>query len=209
MVLTGLGLRPCRSKVAAPGPTVDDRREAMESRTWKPSGALFAVLVAMTVVMGSAGARTLAADDDASRSDGEKSLQGVWRVTVTPYDCATGTPIVTFESMLTFARGGTLVGTTSAPLYLPGQRTIDQGFWRHKEGNRYRAVSEAYILFDSPAGAPVPLHRSSQRLTQNIRFDEDHPDTFTSRASIQYIGLGAGRPVLATGCANAVGQRFE
>jgi len=181
----------------------------MESRTWKPSGALFAVLVAVTV-MGSAGARPLAAGDEGSRSDGdEKSLQGVWRVTVTPYDCATGAPIVTFESMLTFARGGTLVGTTSGPLYLPGQRTIDQGLWSHKEGNRYRAVSEAYILFDSPAGAPAPLHRSAQRLTQNIRFDEDHPDTFTSRASVQYIGLGGGRPVLATGCANAVGQRFQ
>jgi hypothetical protein len=182
----------------------------MESKSWKPSGALLAVLVAVTAMIGSAGARPVVAGDDWSHSDGEeKGLQGVWRVTVTPYDCATGTPITTFESMLTFARGGTLAGTTSGLLYLPGQRTLDQGVWSHKEGNRYRAVSEAYILFDSPAGAPAPLHRSSQRLTQNIRFDEDRPDTFTSRAAIQYIGLGGGRPVLATGCANAVGRRFE
>jgi hypothetical protein len=182
----------------------------MEPRDWKLSGALSAVLVAGAIVMGSAGARTLFAGDDWGHSDGdERGLQGVWRVTVTPYDCATGAPITTFESMLTFARGGTLAGTTSGPLYAPGQRTLDQGVWSHKEGNRYRATSEAYILFDSAAGSPVPLHRSSQRLTQNIRFDEDRPDTFTSRASIQYLGLGGGRPVLATGCANAVGQRFE
>ena len=182
----------------------------MEPRTWKPSGALFAALVAVTVMMESAGARTLAADEDSWRGEGEeKTLQGVWRVTVTPYDCASGAPITTFESMLTFALGGTVVGTTSSPLYLPGQRTIDQGLWSHQEGHNFRAVSEAYIVFDSPAGAPAPLRRSSQRLTQAIRFDEDHPDTFTSRASIQYLGLGAGRPVLATGCANAVGRRFE
>jgi hypothetical protein len=182
----------------------------MKSRNWMSSGALWAVLVVLTLAAGPAAPRAAFAGDDWDRFDGDgKSLQGVWRVTVTPYDCASGTPITTFESMLTFARGGTMSGTTSALQYAPGQRTLDQGVWSHKDRNLYRAVTEAYILFDSPAGAPVPLHRSSQRLTQTIRFDEDQPDVFRSRAVIQYFGLNGGRPLLASGCANAVGQRFE
>jgi hypothetical protein len=152
----------------------------------------------------------VAADEQSGHSDSDgKGLAGVWRVTVTPYDCATGTPITTFESMLTFARGGTLSGTTSSLLYGPGQRTPDHGTWRHQEGRRYRAVSEAYILFDSPAGSPLPLRRSSQRIAQDITFDDDQPDTFTSRARLTFFGIGGGRPVLSTGCAKAVGQRFE
>jgi hypothetical protein len=107
----------------------------MESRNRKATR--LAVLVAVAIVVAAAGARTLVADDDSWHGGGDdKSLQGVWRVTVTPYDCASGAPITTFESILTFARGGTLAGTTSAPLYLPGQRTIDQGLWSHKEGHR-------------------------------------------------------------------------
>lgn len=178
----------------------------MEMRTFKRSGAAFAAVV---VLMGAAlvAPRLVTADDEGD--SGRPGLTGVWRVTVTPYDCATGTPITTFESMLTLARGGTVSGTTSGLQYAPGQRTPDHGVWRHKEGRRYHAVSEAYILFDSPAGSPVPLHRSSQRITQSITFDEDQPDTFTSRATLQYIGLGGGRPVLATGCAKAVAKRFE
>jgi hypothetical protein len=181
----------------------------MKLKTWKQSGA---VLAAAVVLMGASlvAPRMVAADDESGHSDSaEKGLVGVWRVTVTPYDCATGTPITTLESMLTFARGGTLSGTTSGLLYAPGQRTPDHGVWGRREDRGYRAVSEAYILFDSPAGSPAPLRRSSQRITQDITFDEDQPDTFTSRARLQFIGIGGGRPVLATGCAKAVARRFE
>lgn len=182
----------------------------MESRNWKGSGARFAVLVAAVMVMGPTATRAVFADDDSEHSDGDgKGLQGVWRVTVTPYDCASGATVPSFESMLTFARGGTVAGTTSGLLYAPGQRTLDQGVWSHTDGTHYRSVSEAYILFDSPAGSPVPLHRSSQRITQNITFDQDRPDTFTSLALVQYIGIGGARPVLATGCAKAAARRFE
>lgn len=178
----------------------------MAKKTWNRSRTAF-IALAMTMVAVLAASRVRADDDESG--GGRRGLVGAWRVTVTPYDCATGTPITTFESMLTFAHGGTLSGTTSALLYAPGQRTPDHGIWRHKEGRRYRAVSEAYIVFDSPAGSPVPLHRSSQRITQDIAFDEDQPDTFTSRAKLQYIGIGGARPVLLTGCAKAVGQRLE
>jgi hypothetical protein len=179
----------------------------MSKKNWKRSTAAF-IAVAVTMVAVLAASRAVRADDDES-GGGRRSLVGAWRVTVTPYDCATGTPITSFESMLTFAQGGTLSGTTSALLYAPGQRTPDHGVWRHKEGRRYRAVSEAFIVFDSPAGSPVPLHRSSQRITQDITFDEDQPDTFASRAKLQYFGIGGARPLLSSGCAKAAGQRLE
>jgi hypothetical protein len=176
----------------------------MEPKIRKQAGAALAAVVVLMGAMAAAPGVARADDDE-----GRKGIVGAWRVTVTPYDCATGTPIATFESMLTFARGGTLSGTTSSLLYAPGQRMPDQGTWRHLDGRRYRAVSEAYLVFDSPAGSPVPLHRSAQRITQDITFDDDQPDTFTSRARLQYIGIGGGRPVLATGCAKAVAQRLE
>src|ERR1017187_9170532 len=52
-------------------------------------------------------------------------LEGTWRVTVTQKVCATGAQIgLPFHSLLTFARGGTLTGTTASPAFLPGQRSV-------------------------------------------------------------------------------------
>jgi hypothetical protein len=181
----------------------------MEPRQSKLMGAVMAAVLAVSAGAFLSGPRVLAANDgDHSDSDG-RGLAGVWRVTVTPYDCATGKALSPpFESMLTLARGGTVSGTTSSLLYAAGQRSPDHGVWSHKEGRAYRATSEAYILFDSPAGSPLPLRRSTQRITQDITFDEDQPDTFASDAIVQYLSL-PGRHVVATGCADAVGHRFE
>jgi hypothetical protein len=159
-----------------------------------------ALLAAAAVLATSAGSRLAAAD---GRSDAR--LEGTWRVTVTTEDCASGTPLLTFKALLSFAKGGTLSGTTSSPAFRPGQRTSDYGVWRTTGHDTYRAVSEAFILFDSPAAPPVPgLTRGVQRLNQTIEVDGD---SFTSDATVKFFDLGGN--LLVSGCATAAGQRMK
>jgi hypothetical protein len=106
--------------------------------------------------------------------------------------------------MLTFAEGGTLTGTTSAPLFKPGQRSPDHGVWKQTGRRQFRAVSEAFILFDSPP-PPLPLKRGVQRISQDIEMDDD--DRFTSDAAVEF--RDADGNVVANLCATAWGTRFE
>jgi hypothetical protein len=44
-------------------------------------------------------------------------------------DCESGAPLLTFPALLSFARGGTLTGTTASRAFQPGQRSSDHGVW--------------------------------------------------------------------------------
>ncbi len=117
----------------------------------------------------------------------------------------TGAPLASFKSLLSFARGGTLTGTTANPTFLPGQRTPDHGIWSREDGHTYRAVSEAFILFNSTPNPPIPgFQRGVQRITQAIDVKDDQ---FTSAATVQFFDVAGN--LLVTGCANAVAQRFN
>ena len=158
-----------------------------------------ALAVGSMLVLG-AGSR-VAADSDRSDND----LEGTWRVEVTTQDCATGTALSAFKAVLTFAKGGTMSGTTSNPAFRPGQRTSDHGVWRPTGHDTYRAVSEAFVLFDSPAAPPVPgFTRGVHRLNQVIKVEDD---VFASNASVRFFN--ANGDLLVTGCATAVGRRMK
>jgi len=133
-------------------------------------------------------------------------LEGTWRVSVTLRNCDSGETIPPFQSMLTFARGGTLTGTTSSPDFLPGQRSPDHGVWSPSGGHAFRAVEEAFILFDSPSRPNRhSFHSGTQRINQTIELKND--DEFTSSASTVYLDLSG--TMLTTGCASAVGRRLK
>jgi hypothetical protein len=133
-------------------------------------------------------------------------LEGTWRVEVRQSNCATGMQGPPFRSFLTFARGGTLTVTTASSAFLPGQRSPDHGIWSHKHGDKYIAASEAFLLFDSDAHPPFPGFRAgTQRISQEIEL-KSH-DEFTSAAIVEFFDMD-GNSVM-TGCANAVGRRFE
>ena len=59
-------------------------------------------------------------------------LKGTWRVEVITYNCKSGQQNPPFMSLLTFAEGGTLTGTTSNPVFQPGQRSSEMGYWRRR-----------------------------------------------------------------------------
>ncbi len=133
-------------------------------------------------------------------------LEGTWRVSVTLRNCDSGTTLPPFQSLLTFARGGTLTGTTSSPDFLPGQRSPDHGVWSTAGGHAFRAAQEAFILFDSPSRPNRHGFRTgTQRISQTIELKND--DEFTSNASTVY--LDSSGTMLTTGCANAVGRRLK
>src|SRR4030095_9876632 len=60
-------------------------------------------------------------------------IQGVWETQITLNDCA-GHVIRSFQGMLTFHEGGTMMDGTTTPSAL---RTPAERGWRHATGNSY------------------------------------------------------------------------
>jgi len=140
--------------------------------------------------------------DAAARSNREGRLQGTWRVQLNPRNCQTGAPIPSFAVLLSFARGGTLTEVMNAQVLLPGQRTTGLGVWSHTHDNAYKAVWDAFILFDSPV-----FKRGVQRLMWDFEVDGDQ---ITIAATSQFLDPD-GNPFIPpiNTCASGTGTRFE
>ncbi|HEX3320223.1 MAG TPA: hypothetical protein VHR84_05945 [Terriglobales bacterium] len=127
-------------------------------------------------------------------------LQGTWRVQVNLVNCSNGQNLgPSFSSLLMFNRGGTLSGTTRNAAFSPGQRTSDFGIWRQTGPNTYSADSEAFILFTSNL-----FQSGSQRITQSITLGGN---SFESTAITRFYDTNGS--LLISGCAHAVGTRYE
>ena len=132
------------------------------------------------------------------------SLEGTWQVRITPYVCGSN-PIVSFpqfafDSLLTFAAGGTLTETTANPSFQPGQRSPGHGYWSRDQRRSYDAVLQAFIQFT--AGNYT---RGTQLLEQEIELvDADH---WTSTAVVTFRNA-QGERVPPSGCATADAVRM-
>ncbi|MDH4067171.1 MAG: hypothetical protein OEW19_22450 [Acidobacteriota bacterium] len=138
-----------------------------------------------------------------------RGLTGTWVVQVRLLTaCTGGVALPPFWSVLTFARDGTLTGTTMSGAFAPGQRGPDHGTWT-SAGSRgtYRAASLAFINFATPAAPPAsPGFQSGvQRIDQLITPAD--ADTFTSVATVTFLDIDS-HPY-RQGCAVATGRRFE
>jgi len=138
-----------------------------------------------------------------------RTLEGTWWVQVTALtDCVSQVPLMSFTALLTFAKGGTMTGTTANPAFAIGQRSPDHGVWfRSRAAHGYRASSVALLLFGTSPNFPATpgFQAGSQRLSQAI--DVTDPDHFTSEAVSEFFDVGGNK--YWEGCATAVGQRFE
>lgn len=137
--------------------------------------------------------------DAAAGSDREGRLQGTWRVQINPRNCLTGAPAPSFAFLVSFARGGTLTEVMNAPAFQPGQRTAGLGVWSRSHRKTYKAVWDAFILFDSSQFA-----RGVQRIMWDLEVDGDQ---MTIESSSQFFDIN-GNPRRAT-CASGTGTRFE
>lgn len=148
-----------------------------------------------------------------SRPD-DYELIGTWRVTVTQANCSTGAPMGKFQSILTFADGGTMAEDTTNPTFAPGQRGAGQGVWQYSGHRTYTAKSIAFINFSTPSPAsgpaPIPFFKAgTQTIAQTIVFNGS-PDEWTSNATVQFDD-STGTPYSpspAPACVTAVGERF-
>ena len=96
-----------------------------------------------------------------------------------------------------------MLGTTSNPAFLPGQRSTEFGAWKQTGAQAYSAVDEAFIIFGGGL-----FTQGSQVLRHSITLT-DGGSGFTDDASIQFYDVG-GNPLLPMpGCASAVGQRLQ
>lgn len=130
-------------------------------------------------------------------------LTGTWRVQVSLINCSTGQTFgPAFSSLSTFARGGTLTGTTRNPAFQPGQRTSDFGVWRQTGSSTYSADSEAFLEFTS--SAPPIFQAGTQRIIQSITLSGD---SFDSVAITQFYDTAGN--LVSSGCAHATATRYE
>ena len=146
---------------------------------------------------------------------GDYELIGTWRVTVTQANCSTGAVMGKFQSILTFADGGTMVEDTTNPAFAPGQRGAGQGIWQHTGHRTYTAKSIAFINFSTPVpasgAAPIPSFKAgTQTIAQTIEFNGS-PDEWTSNATVQFVDSSGSpySPSPAPTCVTAVAQRFN
>jgi hypothetical protein len=130
-----------------------------------------------------------------------KELEGTWKVEVTQRDCNTGDPLGTpFQSLLTFANGGTMTETTDNPLFFPAERSPGHGVWSSKGESRYTAATTAFVTLN---GALT----KTQTIRQTIEMGDD-PNRFTTvKATVQFFDPNG--TLLVTGCATATGVRFR
>ena len=176
------------------------------------SASLAGVLTLAGVCLAGSGETAFArqggqSDDTLAADNGRHnyaSIEGTWRVTVTQKVCSTGTPIgPPFQSLLTFAQGGTMTGTTANSAFLPGQRTGDYGIWTPGPGHTVTATEEAFIIFGGGF-----FTQGSQVIDHSITLTK-RGNEFSDEASVQFYDVNRNPLSPGPGCASAVGQRLK
>lgn len=139
---------------------------------------------------------------DASCRVSHETLQGTWRVNVTLVNCKTGAFLRgPFLSLLTFADGGTMTETTSNPSFYPAVRSPGHGVWRRQDRAKYGASTIALI---TQSGVLTEI----QVINQTIELQPGADEFRTLTASVHF-SKPDGTPLPVSGCASAVGKRFE
>jgi len=128
------------------------------------------------------------------------SLEGVWEVTTTPRNCATGEPIpaAAFRSMFTFHKDGTLINW-----YSQGTPATGHGLWRRELGRTDYSFKLRRLLRTTTVPA---VFGGTQELGGTVVLS-DSGDQYTSdEYMIVYSADGVpGTPA----CINSVGTRFK
>lgn len=162
-----------------------------------------AIGAALALALGLATASTASGESNGSQGH---MVEGTWYIQVTLRVCATGMPVPGTQpvnSLVTFARGGTLAETAGGTGFAPGQRSPGHGFWHHKRGHTYSQKFTALINFAS--AGPPPVEAGWQTVTHTVHLiDRDNLESSGTNAFYRADGS-----LYRTGCSTAVGKRFE
>jgi hypothetical protein len=153
----------------------------------------------------------------ANGSASRNGLAGVWAVQVTLRDCTTQAPQGSFNSLVTFHRGGTISETAASLAFAPGQRSPGHGTWDSKGRHRYRQHMTALVLFNTAANLPgTPGFDPTKPVTPGFQagwLTVTHTVTLEDADSLSSAGTNAfyksDGTVYRTGCSTAIGVRVE
>jgi len=143
---------------------------------------------------------TVAAQDAAAP---ERSIEGVWRVTVTPRNCVTGVPIPTaaFEALFTFHKGGTMSAWLQNST-ITTTRSSNHGLWKRDEGWSDYSFKFVHLRYNLTTGVFIGSQEGAGTLVLGESGDEFTTDGST--ASFDATGTATG-----ASCSNSVGTRFK
>ena len=127
-----------------------------------------------------------------------KEIQGAWILQVSAHDCQTGVPVSNFQSLVTFAQGGTLTNVTTGGN--PALRTTGLGTWEKAGGREFTAVTMVFLF--SPAGAWT----ATQRLANTLEIGSN-PNELTGTTEATFFDTNGN--LTATVCATLLGRRLE
>ena len=125
-------------------------------------------------------------------------IQGAWVLQVSAYDCQTGAPERNFQSIVTFAQGGTLTNVTTGGS--PALRTTGLGTWERAGAHEFTAVTMVFLF--SPAGAWT----ATQRLANTFEIGSN-PDELTGTTEANFFDTNGN--LTATVCATVLGRRLD
>jgi hypothetical protein len=134
-------------------------------------------------------------------------VEGTWLVRVTLRNCASGAALSSFDSIVTFAPGGTVLETPGATAFALGQRSDGHGSWSHSGGHTYEQRFVALIRFDTPPNPPVSPGFLAGWQTVTHTVDLVDAQNFTSSGTNEFFGTNGNS--YRSGCSTAVGRRFE
>ena len=149
----------------------------------------------------------LAVTGSTARAQSGDPLVGTWLVQVTLRNCQSGAALgAPFFSLVTFHGDGTISEVPGGTSFAPGQRSPGHGSWSKLGANTYRQSMVALILFDTPAGYPVPPGFQAGGQTVN------HTVTLVDAGHLTSTGTNAfytnALALYRTGCSTADAQRI-
>src|ERR1700746_2414757 len=150
----------------------------------------------MTSLLFGCGLLTLVAAKAAEQGTQGGRIQGMWETQITLNDCA-GHVIRSFQGMLTFHQGGTMMDGTTTPSAL---RTPAEGVWRHATDNTYAFRMKSFTF------NAQNIFTGWSIVSGELTVDQTG-DAFAGPATVQvYDPKGV---LVTTLCADSVGTRFE
>ena len=179
----------------------------MKSKLMQTIGRTFLALlmlfgVTQIFVSGQASEKGDLQEEQSERA--RQSIEGVWRTAVTPRNCQTGDPIPNISpirGLFTFNEGGTMAEYGIGPGQSPALRSPGHGVWERRHGRRNYSFTFIFNRYDASG-----VFLGAQKITATLTLGASG-NSFTTNSAIEV--LDANDNVIGTGCATAVGTRFE
>ena len=133
----------------------------------------------------------------AQQGQQQRSIVGVWDVSITIVSCTTGAPLGTGSAMVMFNDGGTVTEVSGNSNQNPGL-----GTWRHLGGSSYSTLSK---FFTYSAFGPATIN-GTQVLTREMELNKT-ADEYTNTATAKTYDTSGN--LINTVCVTATATRFK